>query len=81
MGGEPHALADTRFSEPTVLNNLLHGGDDIASPPTHPSVRLRANITTNKKPRRKARIFYLVEMGGVEPPCKDEEHEPSTNVV
>lgn len=25
--------------------------------------------------------YVGVEMGGVEPPCKDEEHEPSTNVV
>ncbi|MDD3471949.1 MAG: recombinase family protein [Syntrophaceae bacterium] len=28
-----------------------------------------------------AQKSHDVEMGGVEPPCKDEEHEPSTNVV
>ena len=25
------------LSEPSVLSNLLHGGDAVASPPTHPS--------------------------------------------
>ncbi len=31
----------TVLSEPSVLNNLLHGGDAVASPPTHPSFKSR----------------------------------------
>ncbi len=52
------------LSEPTVLNNLLHGGDDIASPPTHPSVQFF--LSGYKNTRINPSIFIFVRSRRIE---------------